>query len=144
MADGGRQDTIKLAVNPQPGSDYRGPARRRRLRRKRVTARFYAILVGLVVLIALVCWGRAFWQIVRLERQIAAVKTEITIMRQKNADLADELQRLNSDSYVEEMARENLGMVKEGETAYSVVKPVEPDDPFQVPRRAGVDTTLYQ
>ncbi len=58
----------------------------------------------------------------RLEVAIAKVKTEIKDVRQENGRYHHELDSLNySNSYVEAIARENLGLVKPGEVVYEFV-----------------------
>ncbi|VAX19726.1 hypothetical protein MNBD_NITROSPINAE02-59 [hydrothermal vent metagenome] len=58
----------------------------------------------------------------KLEVAIAKVRTEIKDVRRENARYRHELDSLNySNSYVEAIARENLGLVKPGEVVYEFV-----------------------
>lgn len=63
-------------------------------------------------------------EVVALQRQIDAYRGSNTTLRERNQRLEVEVQEFKSglDS-VEEMAREELGMVREGETFYLLVKP---------------------
>jgi len=46
---------------------------------------------------------------------------EIELEEGKQADLKNKLNALKKDSYIEQMAREKLGLVKKGESAYKVI-----------------------
>lgn len=63
-------------------------------------------------------------EVVALQRQIDAYREGNAALRDRNRRLEVEVQEFKSglDS-VEEMAREELGMVREGETFYLLVKP---------------------
>lgn len=87
-------------------------------RRFRITRRFYAVVIGLVMVFV----GFTFW------RQ----EVELNKLRDKQADLQSQqtdndlekdklthmLEAAGSDEYIESIAREKLGWVKEGETRY--------------------------
>lgn len=62
--------------------------------------------------------------VVRLERSIESQRTANEQLRARNGRLAIEVEALKEglDS-VEERAREDLGMIREGETFYMVVEP---------------------
>lgn len=63
-------------------------------------------------------------EVVALQRQIDTYRQGNTALRERNQRLEVEVLEFKSglDS-VEEMAREELGMVREGETFYLLVKP---------------------
>ncbi|WP_423894354.1 cell division protein FtsB [Candidatus Pelagadaptatus aseana] len=64
--------------------------------------------------------------VVRLDREIAAQQQENERLKQRNDVLAAEVRALKSgDNAVEERAREDLGMIKQGETFYLVIKAEE-------------------
>lgn len=61
--------------------------------------------------------------VVRLEREIKTQQLENQRLRQRNDILANEVLALKSGlGAVEERAREDLGMIKEGETFYMVIE----------------------
>lgn len=65
--------------------------------------------------------------VVRLGNEIDAQVQENDRLRQRNAVLAAEVDGLKSGlDAVEERAREDLGMIKPGETFFMVVEPAEP------------------
>ncbi|SHH05043.1 FtsB family cell division protein [Desulfosporosinus lacus] len=88
--------------------------------RQRVRIRRSSILV-LVVLMAIV--GSSAWQIwklrTRVEDQLAQLNQEKTKLLQQEKILNDEITRLNTPSYIEQLAREQLGLVKQGEILIS-------------------------
>ena len=54
------------------------------------------------------------WQ---MRRDMRAVERELTTLRAQQADLAKTVDRLRNDPlYIEKLAREEMGMVREGET----------------------------
>ena len=59
-----------------------------------------------------------------LERQIQQQQAENNRLRERNAVLAREVDDLKSGlEAIEERAREQMGMIKEGETFFMIVKP---------------------
>jgi cell division protein FtsB len=109
--------------------------RRRRRCHWRITAQFYkiAVLAGLIILI--VSYLSTFLTIVGLERQIVGIKKQKAELEQRNEQLKQELNYLESDAYIEAEARELLGLVKKGETAYLIVGPDTPDEQYKVEKR---------
>lgn len=107
----------------------------RRRRRRRVTPRFYRMLALLAGLLVVASYGVALWRVRQVDGQIAATKRAIAAAEMRNQQLREELERLTSDDHVEDVAREDLGLVKEGETAFVVVKPQDSADPYHVERR---------
>lgn len=88
--------------------------------RQRVRIRLSSILI-LVVAMALV--GSSVWQIwklrTRVEGQLAQLNQEKSELLQQEKLLKDEITRLNTPSYIEQLAREQLGLVKQGEILIS-------------------------
>lgn len=84
-----------------------------------------ALLVGLLILLQLEVW-RQFQQIGQLELQFEQQVERNTQLRERNNALAAEVEDLKSGlEAVEERARSELGLVREGERFYLVV---DPDD----------------
>jgi cell division protein FtsB len=55
----------------------------------------------------------------RMEKKQGQLNHEIEELRQKNAELKNQIGLLRSDPhYIEQIAREQLGLVKDGETIY--------------------------
>jgi cell division protein FtsB len=88
--------------------------------RVRITARAAVLLVVVMLLaIALVYPARLY---VRQRGQIGELEKQTQILTVANQNLAGQVQRLNDPAYQEKLARECLGMVKPGETAFVVVQ----------------------
>ncbi len=50
-----------------------------------------------------------------MQQDVQEMQQQVEVLTQKNARLYDQLERAQSDAYVEEVAREKLGLVKKGE-----------------------------
>ena len=61
--------------------------------------------------------GQQF-ELYTIHRETAALQDRIAELEQSNKALIDEKSRLASPSYVEKIAREQLGLVKPGEVPY--------------------------
>jgi cell division protein FtsB len=78
-------------------------------------------------------------QIVDSQRQVAAAKTELSELRSENADLEADVEALHTEAEIERLAREKLGYVRPGETAFVVLDPpgtsdqTEPAEPAPEP-----------
>lgn len=91
-------------------------------RKYRVTRRFYAVVLGT----ALVLVGVAFC---RQEIELNKLQNRQTELQMQQADnelekdkLTHMLEAAGTDEYIESIAREKLGWVKEGETRFVVQK----------------------
>lgn len=86
----------------------------------RVTRRFYAVVLGVV----LVFVGITFWH---QEVELNKLRSKQTDLQNQQADneleqdkLTHVLEAAGTDEYIESIAREKLGWVKEGETRFVV------------------------
>ena len=89
----------------------------------RFRIRFGSVLViGLTVAIV----GSSAWQIWKLrlqvESQLASLNQEKAALLQQKEQLTNEITMLNTPSYIEQLAREQLGLVKHGEILISPKK----------------------
>jgi cell division protein FtsB len=57
----------------------------------------------------------------RLNDEKAAIAKNLDAEKTRQAALKRELKMLNSNSHIEMLARENLGVVRQGEKAYKVI-----------------------
>lgn len=55
---------------------------------------------------------------VHLKRQEQEISRQIGEARRKNATLRSEVRKMNSDAYIEQKAREDLGMIRPGELPF--------------------------
>lgn len=52
----------------------------------------------------------------KIQSQIESSQKELERLKEKNLELQDEVKMSKSDTYIERLARERLGLIKEGET----------------------------
>ncbi len=72
-------------------------------------------------------------EVIELQNEVKAVKSEVIILQERNASLDAEVKDLKKGlDAIEERARSEMGMIKEGEIYYQVI---EPKDVYSVPSR---------
>ncbi|RYD03674.1 hypothetical protein N752_18165 [Desulforamulus aquiferis] len=79
---------------------------------------FRLVIVFLIAMVAYIAFSISS-QIGRLQamqNNVETIQSQVEELKHKNAALREELKRIKSDSYVEQVAREQLGLVKPGET----------------------------
>jgi cell division protein FtsL len=92
---------------------------------------FLFLLMGAAFLTQVV----PYRQIVDSQRQVAEARAELETLQSENAELQADVSALQTDQEVEKLAREKLGYVRPGETAYVVLDPpgTEDVDPVEPP-----------
>lgn len=58
-----------------------------------------------------------------LARQRADIKSQAEAVLEQKQKLEHEIQKMNTDDYIEEVARRELGLVKPGDVVYKFVEP---------------------
>ena len=83
------------------------------------------ILIPLLILGALTFLGeKGILHLLRLQKEVAQIKESNIKLEEENQKLREEVKRLQNDKrYIEEIARKELGMVKEGEIIYQFDTP---------------------
>jgi len=78
------------------------------------------IFISLFILGSLTFFGeKGIFNLFRLRKEVARIKGKNLQLEEENQKLKEEVKRLQSDKrYIEEIARKELGMVKEGEIIY--------------------------
>lgn len=93
-----------------------------RVLRRTVRRPWRAILLGVAGLLIV---GWTFYPALRIHylesREQARLQAELERLVERNEALSDQVERLKTPEGVEELARENLGMVKQGENLYVVL-----------------------
>lgn len=87
-----------------------------------------AILVGLLLFLQYRLWvGQgSLAEVNNLKQEISQLHKELIGLRERNRALQAEVEDLRSgQTAIEERARSELGMIKEGETFYQVIAPTE-------------------
>lgn len=83
------------------------------------------VLISLLILGTLTFFGEnGILHLFRLQKEFARIKDKNFKLEEENQKLKEEVKRLQSDKrYIEEIARKELGMVKEGEIIYQFDTP---------------------
>ncbi|MFI5053749.1 MAG: septum formation initiator family protein [Acidimicrobiia bacterium] len=92
------------------------PRRAKRPRAAVGTALFLVVLVGL--LFAFVYPTRTFLD---QRKQTGTARAQLDLLRGENAKLTKEAEQLRRDGVIEQIARENYGLVKPGETPFVIL-----------------------
>ena len=85
-----------------------------------------ALLVGAAVVTNVI----PFRQIVEQRTQISRAEEQLAALTAENELLADQVDALNSPAEIERLAREKLGYVDRGETAFVILEPEAPSGGF--------------
>ena len=87
--------------------------------RKKSTGRrlflFFILLAGLYFA---VLFAGQYLKLLRYRQTQAEINMEIEAAREANAEMRAEIERLHTPSYLEQIAREELGMVRDGELLF--------------------------
>ncbi|MDI6632591.1 MAG: septum formation initiator family protein [Bacillota bacterium] len=108
--------TAKKAVKDQ---------RRARTKRHLNVTRLPTLLFVVFLAYLLILVGVQFTRLATLEQGIIRAESELETIKKKNALLWEQVRLLESEAYVESLAREKLGLVKPGEVP--VVITTEPE-----------------
>ena len=92
-------------------------------------------IIALVLLILFIWLQYKIWlqdgglpEVIQLQKEVVQVKTEVEKLQERNASLDAEVKDLKKGlDAIEERARSEMGMIKQGEVYYQVIKP-EKDD----------------
>jgi cell division protein FtsL len=83
---------------------------------------FVFLVMGLVTFFG----EKGILHLLRLKRELTRIKEENQRAEEENQRLREEVRRLQQEKrYIEEIARKELGMVKEGEVIYQFESPNE-------------------
>ena len=69
-------------------------------------------------------------------RDLAATERRLAVLSGENKELAQRVERLNTDAEIERLAREQYNLVRPGEEAYAILPPAAP----AVPEPGGDDS----
>ncbi len=90
-------------------------------------------VLSIILLIILSSLAYRFWfgqdsllQVAKLRRTVQHQNLELSTLRQRNKFIIDQINNLKASPLaIEEQARYELGMVKQGEKYYQVVEPID-------------------
>lgn len=92
-------------------------------KRWKLTPRFWGFLFAIFFAYMAIAYATSFSQIWRLKSEIQHIEEQIARVEARNQELREELEYLQSEEYIERVARQELGLVKPGETAVFVASP---------------------
>ena len=96
-------------------------------RQKRGVLIGFALFINLALLLSLFFGEMGFLNAVQLKETHARVAGEVSSLQKENAGLLRQLESLQNDSKtIERLARERLGLVKEGEVVYEFFEAERP------------------
>lgn len=82
--------------------------------KKRLTT---LVVVGIFLYFAVLLAGQ-YWRMSQLQRTLDELNREIAGFKSANEAMKQEIERLHSPDYLEQLAREELGMVRPGELLF--------------------------
>ena len=83
----------------------------------RLDRRVVFLIVGALAVIGLAVGGSGMLRVMAMQREIAVLEAELSRLRVQTATLMHKVDKLRNDPhYIEKLAREDLGYVREGET----------------------------
>lgn len=82
--------------------------------------------VGVAVAAALYGFGASSLHVYRLNREAARLEALKRTLAEQNAILREEIKLLGTPRYIEQLAREQLGLVRPGEVAILILQPPSP------------------
>jgi len=88
--------------------------------------RFLIIILSFFLILGLLTFfgDQGIFHLIRLQKELARIKEANMKIEEENRKLKQEVRRLQHDKrYIEEIARKELGMVKEGEIVYQFELP---------------------
>lgn len=93
-------------------------------------------ILALVLLVLLVWLQYKIWlqdggipEVLQLQTEVETVKTEVDKLKERNSSLDAEVQDLKKGlDAIEERARSEMGMIKQGEVYYQVIDSDKTDD----------------
>ena len=90
--------------------------------KKIITSPGFIIMLTVILLLASYKFYLNYNRIQELQKEIAQIENQIDNEEERSEELQRQLSNINDPEYIERMAREKLGLVKEGEL---LIIPVE-------------------
>ncbi len=90
--------------------------------RVRHKQRINGLLMVCLIIYAMFLYISGCSRVISMNKEIRETQEEIAVWAQKNDRLRQEIVMLESEDYVEKVARQDLGLVKPNETLYFIIK----------------------
>lgn len=87
----------------------------RRSPRKKIH-RLWKYILSFFLLYCLVSFAGSLFNLYKMNQQLAMMEEQVTKLQAKNSQLRKTISQIQSDGYVEKIAREQLGLVRRNET----------------------------
>ena len=113
----------------------------KRLRGLRIEQIVVLLAVPVLVYLSVASVTKAF-QTYQLQAEERRLRQEIARLEVQNRELQKQIDYLKSDAYVEKIAREQLNLIKPGETAVVVLSPTPVPTPIAAPAAKPPPTRL--
>ena len=85
-----------------------------------------SLILGLLTFLG----DKGIFSLLRLQKELVRIKEDNRKVEEENQKLREEVRRLqNEKRYIEEIARKELGMVKQGEIVYQFTPPKNDKEP---------------
>lgn len=91
-------------------------------------SRLISLIILAIGLFLIVNLTRSIWQLLRAGDRIKQAEEQVAQIRLKNDELKKRLAEVQSPAYLEKIAREKLGLAKEGEVVV-ILPPYQPPSP---------------
>ncbi|MBE3588476.1 MAG: septum formation initiator family protein, partial [Thermoanaerobacteraceae bacterium] len=108
----------KAGVYPLPS---RPVVTRRRLRFN--GKRLPVLVVVLLFVYLALSFVAQYQRLEAMQRDLGQLQVQLEELQKRNTELREQLKQVQSDSYIEQVARQRLGLVKPGESRVVPVKP---------------------
>ncbi len=79
-------------------------------------SRLPILILTIVLLYISICLGSQVTRLWAMQASLDEVESQVIKLKEKNEELWDRLTVLESEGYIEDAARERLGLIKPGET----------------------------
>ncbi len=90
-------------------------------REKRALRRLLLVVIVFSLLFLVFAPGRGLLSLRKLKKEVQVLTRDTRTLRQQNAELAEEIERLkNDEAYLEDLARRKYGMLKKNEEVYEL------------------------
>lgn len=100
-------------ISAFPGQDQPAPMKKHRVFRP--GKQIPVIIAVLLLLYFLISFFTQFQRLNVLQKDIHGIELQVQELRSRNEELKIQLKQVQSDTYIEQVAREKLGLVKPGE-----------------------------
>ena len=92
------------------------------------------IIIALLVAYIVFSVGKVLYQNYKVNKEVAALKVQVEELKKANKEYSDKILYYQSPSYREKIARERLGLQKEGESVVVILPEERPKETEQGPK----------